>query len=75
MDNTVTITHVSESVRYLGFRLKDRNAVDLIYHISERANKVAVDFESYILKWCSNNYYFSSPVVLSILRTRSISKL
>jgi hypothetical protein len=70
----------SESVRYLGFFLKDgggdySHVFDVDFHIASRCNPKANAYELLILKWCANNYYFSNSVKRSILLTRSVPKL
>ena len=54
-DDNLSITEVSQSVRYLGFYISDKIGIDLDFHVSTRCNKNAREFEEKILRWCANN--------------------
>jgi hypothetical protein len=81
LDTKVYTLNYSKSVRYLGFFLKDgggvegKGGVDMDHHVAERCNKVAMNYEKIILKWCANNIYFNNRVKRSVIQTRCIPKL
>ena len=75
VDRDVSVVEVKDTIRNLGFYLKNNTPLDINVHLDSRSKPFLVYIEKVVGRWAACNLYFSIGHLRTMYTTRTLQKL